>query len=62
MKYVITSKWVTGAPQYTARFRNWNTKPGIDASLFEFTAPKGAKKLESIPVNEAGQIVIEETQ
>jgi len=62
MKYVITSKWLTGAPQYTARFRNWNTKPEIDASQFEFTAPKGAQKLDSIPVNEAGQIVIEETQ
>jgi len=62
MKYVITTKWVTGAPQYTARFRNWNTKPKIDASQFEFTAPKGAKKLDSIPVNEAGQIMIEEAQ
>jgi hypothetical protein len=62
MKYVITSKWVTGAPQYTARFHNWNTKPEIEASLFEFTAPKGSKKLDSIPVNEAGQIVIGETQ
>jgi len=62
MKYVITSKWLTGAPQYTARFRNWNTKPKTDASQFEFTAPKGAKKLDSIPVNEAGQIMIEETQ
>jgi hypothetical protein len=62
MKYVITSKWVTGAPQYTARFRNWNTKPEIDASQFEFTAPKGAKKIDSIPVNEAGQIMIGEVQ
>jgi hypothetical protein len=62
MKYVITSKWVTGAPQYTARFHNWNTKPDIDASQFEFTVPKGAKRLDSIPVNEAGQIVIEEAR
>ena len=53
---------MTGAPQFTARFHNWNTKPRIDASQFEFTAPKGAKKLDSIPVNEAGQIVIEEGQ
>jgi hypothetical protein len=62
MKYVITSKWLTGAPQYTARFHNWNTKPKIDASQFEFKAPKGAQKLDSIAVNEAGQLVIEETQ
>jgi len=62
MKYVITSKWLTGAPQYTASFRNWNTNPKIDASQFEFTAPKGAQKLDSIAVNEAGQLMIEETQ
>jgi hypothetical protein len=62
MKYVITSKWLTGAPQYTARFHNWNTKPEIEASQFEFTVPEGAKKLDSIAVNEAGQLVIEEAQ
>jgi len=62
MKYVITSKWVTGAPQYTASFRNWNTKPKISASQFEFTAPKGAERLDSIPVDEAGQLRIGGTQ
>ena len=62
MKYVITSKWLTGAPQYTARFHNWNTKPEIDASQFEFKAPEGARKLDSISVNEAGQLMIEEAK
>jgi hypothetical protein len=62
MQYVITSKWVTGAPQYTARFRNWNTKPDLDPSQFEFEALKGARKLDSISVNEAGQILIEEAK
>jgi hypothetical protein len=58
MKYVITSKWMTGAPQYSVRFRNWNTKPKISASQFEFKAPKGAERLDSIPVDEAGQLKI----
>jgi len=62
MKYAITSKWVTGAPQYTVRFHNWNTKPKIRASQFEFTAPKGAERLDSIPVDEAGQLRIGGTQ
>jgi hypothetical protein len=62
MKYVITSKWVTGAPQYTARFRNWNTKPKFEARQFEFSALPGAQKLDSIPVNEAGQLVPAEAQ
>ena len=62
MKYVITSKWVTGAPQYAARFRNWNTKPQLEARQFEFSALPGAKKLDSLPVNEAGQLMPAEAQ
>ena len=62
LKYVITSKWVTGSPQYTARFRDWNTKPKVAASQFEFTPPKGAKRLNSIPVDEAGQLRTEGAQ
>jgi hypothetical protein len=62
MKYIITTKWVTGAPQYSIRFRDWNTKPQIEANQFTFTVPKGAKKLETIPVNEVGELMIEEGQ
>jgi len=62
MKYIITTKWVTGAPQYSIRFRDWNTKPQIKANQFAFSVPKGAKKLETIPVNEVGELMIEEGQ
>lgn len=31
LRYVLTTKWMTGAPQYTARFHNWNTNPQIAA-------------------------------
>ena len=62
MKYIITTKWVTGAPQYSIRFRDWNTKPQIDADQFEFTVPDGAIKLETLPVNEVGELMIEEDQ
>ena len=48
MKYVITSKWQTGAPQYELRFRDWNTNPQIDDAQFTFSAPEGAKKLDSL--------------
>ena len=60
MKYVITSKWQTAAPQYAVRLRDWNTKPGIDAGAFAFQAPQGAKKLDALPVNEMGEITMEE--
>lgn len=60
IKYVITSKWITGAPQYSVRFRDWNTEPKIEPSRFSFTPPAGAKRLERIPVDQLGAIAIEE--
>lgn len=56
MKYVITSKWMTGAPQYSIRLRDWNTKPQIKSDQFTFIVPKGAKKIDAIAVNEMGEI------
>lgn len=59
MKYVITSKWVTGAPQYSARFRDWNTKPEIGADRFVFTPPEGVKKLDQLLFDEMGELMLE---
>ncbi len=53
-KYVITSKWITGAPQFTARFRNWDLAPGFDAEALTSPLPAGAVKLRQIPVNAVG--------
>jgi hypothetical protein len=60
MKYIITTKWLTGAPQYEIRFREWNMKPNIKANQFTFSVPKGARRLETIPVNELGELTQEE--
>lgn len=49
MKYVITTKWVTGAPQYEIRLRDWDTDPEIDAGEFLFSVPEDAEKLDVIP-------------
>ena len=44
-KYVITSKAVTAAPQYTLRIKSWTSDaPGADA--FAFKAPAGAKLVD----------------
>lgn len=56
MKYVITTKWMTGAPQFTVQFSHWNTKPVVAAGQFTFTPPKDAKKLDALPVDETGEI------
>jgi hypothetical protein len=42
-KYVITSKAVTGGPQYTLRIKDWKTDVAADA--FAFNPPQGAKKI-----------------
>ena len=60
MKYVITSKWITAAPQYTVRIHDWNTKAQIPASQFEFSAPKGARRIDAISFNEIGEVKAEE--
>ena len=52
MKYVITTKWHTGAPQYEIRFRDWDTNPQINDKRFTFSAPEGATRLETIPADE----------
>lgn len=62
MKYIITSKWVTGAPQYAVRFRDWNTAPTIQPDQFSFSPPEGATKVESFSMDALGGLVIEEEQ
>jgi hypothetical protein len=60
MKYVITTKDVTGAPQFSVQFSNWNLEPAITASRFTFVAPKGARRLEALPVDEMGEITVKQ--
>jgi len=56
LKYVITSKWVTGAPQYVVELRNWNVNPSINEQRFAFAPPQGARKITTIPTNVIGEI------
>lgn len=52
MKYVITTKWLTGAPEYSIRLRDWNTSPQISNTRFTLTAPAGTTRLEALPPSE----------
>jgi hypothetical protein len=45
-KYVITSKTVAGAPQYTLVIRNWKVDVQARADAFAFKPMNDAKKLE----------------
>jgi hypothetical protein len=45
-KYVITSKLMAGAPQFSTEVLDWNTNPTITADMFRFVPPAGARPVE----------------
>jgi len=45
-KYVITSKTVAGAPQYTLLVKDWKAGVAVGPDAFSFKVPAGAKKVE----------------
>ena len=45
-QYVITSKLVTSAPQYSYRIRDWKIGDKASADDFRFRVPKNAKKID----------------
>ena len=45
-KYVITSKTMAGAPQYTLRIKDWKTDAIADADAFVFKPPAGVTKVD----------------
>jgi hypothetical protein len=44
-KYVISSKTLTGAPQYPLRIKDWKTDLVSDANAFVFDPPSGTTKV-----------------
>ena len=55
IKYVITTKWMTAAPQYAIQFRDWAENGDAPDGRFQFTPPAGAVRWKSIIVNELGE-------
>ena len=45
-KYIITTKTMTGAPQYTLRIRDWQSNTSVTADKFAFQPPADAKKVK----------------
>ena len=44
-KYVITSRWITSAPQYEVRFSDWKVQDTIDSKTFMFRVPQDAHEI-----------------
>lgn len=55
-KYVITSKTVTGAPQYTLRISDWKTDAQNAADAFAFKAPANAKKVDAKELKDIDEV------
>lgn len=60
MKYVITSKWVTAAPQFTIRFHDWKINAKIPASQFKFSAPKNSRQVDAMSFTIMDETIIDE--
>ncbi len=60
LRYVITTKTIPGAPQYTLQIRDWNVAPQVDPARFVFSPPAGARQLDpsSVTVNAIGDMVL----
>jgi hypothetical protein len=46
LRYVITSKDMTGQPQFTLELRNWQPNAPVADNTFAFTAPAGATRVQ----------------
>ncbi|MDW6021088.1 DUF2092 domain-containing protein [Mesorhizobium sp. BAC0120] len=62
LKYIVTTKWMTGAPQHVLRLRDWDTAPQFDAKQFELKAPAGATRIQSISADAVGELLEEPQQ
>lgn len=45
-KFVITSKWITGAPQFIVTMNSWELEPKFDDGLFRFTPATESQKID----------------
>jgi len=53
-KFIVTTKWMTGAPQFTVVIKSWNLSPKIKEDMFTFVAPKDAQKIDFIRLTNGG--------
>ncbi|MGZ6219988.1 MAG: DUF2092 domain-containing protein [Syntrophales bacterium] len=53
-KFIVTSKWMTGAPQFTVVIKSWNLSPKLTDDMFSFVPPKDAQKIDFIRLTSGG--------
>lgn len=55
-RYVITSKGMTGRPQYSIQIRNWKTGAEVAPTDFGFTNPTNAAKIDLKDLQDAAEL------
>src|SRR6266576_1934971 len=50
-KFILSSKKVSGEPEFTVLIRNWDVAPKFTDQEFNFTPAKGAKKIEFLKLS-----------
>lgn len=51
-KFLITSKWVASAPQFTGLLTKWDVSPQIKENHFSFIVPEGAQRIAFLPAED----------
>lgn len=49
-QFVITSRWVAGAPQFSARFTRWDMTAQPEDDVFNFVKQAGDSRIDFLPV------------
>lgn len=47
-KFIITTKWMIGAPQFTMFVKTWTLSPNFTDDIFTFVPPKESQKIDFI--------------
>jgi hypothetical protein len=55
-KLIITEKWITGGPQFTAIMSDWDLSAKLKDSMFTFMPPDKAIKIEFLPADKSGKM------
>ena len=48
-RFVISSREVLNAPQFSVQMTRWDMAPVLDEQMFEFQRPEGARQIEFLP-------------
>lgn len=60
VRYVITSKWTTAAPQFTVQVTAFEALPDGANDDFTFVTPEGSQAVEPLEIVRLGRVLMEE--